>query len=190
MKKFVMLSVLGLALSQLTGCAALVVGGAATGAAVSVDRRTASTVIADQEIELRAFKRLREAFPSDTIGVSTTSYNRQVLLTGQVPDEPTRGKVDAIVRPIPDVRTVFNETVISPKISLTTEGTDATITAQVKARMVQDNRVPGIHVKVVTEMGVVYLMGLVTRAEANAAAEVASLTNGVTRVVKLFEYID
>ena len=190
MKKLVLLSVLGLALSQLTGCAALVVGGAATGAAVSVDRRTASTVIADQEIELRAFKRLREAFPSDTIDVSTTSYNRQVLLTGQVPDEPTRGKVEAIVRPIPDVRTVFNETVISPKISLTTEGTDTTITAQVKARMVQDNRVPGLHVKVVTEMGVVYLMGLVTRAEANAAAEVASLTSGVTRVVKLFEYID
>lgn len=190
MKKFVMLSALGLALAQLTGCAALVIGGAATGAAVSVDRRTASTVIADQEIELRAFKRLREAFPSDTIDVSTTSFNRQVLLTGQVPDEPTRSKVEAIVRPIPDVRTVFNETVISPKISLTSEGTDGTITAQVKARMIQDNRVPGIHVKVVTEMGVVYLMGLVTRAEANAAAEVASLTSGVTRVVKLFEYID
>ena len=190
MKKFVMLSVLGLALSQLTGCAALVVGGAATGAAVSVDRRTASTVSADQEIELRAFKRLREAFPSDTTDISTTSFNRQVLLTGQVPDDASRSKAEAIVRPIPDVRTVLNETVIAPKISLTTEGTDATITAQVKARMIQDNRVPSIHVKVVTEMGVVYLMGLVTRAEANAAAEVASLTSGVTRVVKLFEYID
>ena len=190
MKKFVMLSVLGLSLLQLTGCAALVVGGAATGAAVSVDRRTASTVIADQEIELRAFKRLREAFPSDKVSVSTTSFNRQVLLTGQVPDEPTRNQVEAIVRPIPDVRTVFNETVISPQISLTSKGTDASLTAQVKARMIQDNRVPGIHVKVVSEMGVVYLMGLVTRAEANAAAEVASLTSGVTRVVKLFEYID
>ena len=190
MKNILVLSVLGVALSQLTGCAALVVGGAATGAAVSVDRRSASTVIGDQEIELRAFKRLRENFPNDTIDVSTTSFNRQVLLTGQVPDQTTRGKVEAIVRPIPDVRTVFNETVISPKISLTAEGTDASLTAQVKARMIQDKRVPSIHVKVVSEMGVVYLMGLVTHAEASAAAEVASLTSGVTRVVKLFEYID
>ena len=190
MKNILVLSVLGLSLSQLTGCAALVVGGAATGAAVSVDRRSASTVIGDQEIELRAFKRLRESFPNDTIDVSTTSFNRQVLLIGQVPDQATRGKVEAIVRPIPDVRTVFNETVISPKISLTAEGTDASLTAQVKARMIQDKRVPSIHVKVVSEMGVVYLMGLVTHAEANAAAEVASLTSGVTRVVKLFEYID
>ena len=190
MKNILVLSVLGVALSQLTGCAALVVVGAATGAAVSVDRRSASTVIGDQEIELRAFKRLRENFPNDTIDVSTTSFNRQVLLTGQVPDQTTRGKVEAIVRPIPDVRTVFNETVISPKISLTAEGTDASLTAQVKARMIQDKRVPSIHVKVVSEMGVVYLMGLVTHAEASAAAEVASLTSGVTRVVKLFEYID
>lgn len=189
MKKVLVLS-LGVALSQLTGCAALVVGGAATGAAVSVDRRAAGAVIGDQEIEVRAFKRLRENFPDDKVNVSTTSYNRQVLLTGQVPDETTRGKVEAIVRPIPDVRTVFNETVISPQISLTSKGTDASLTAQVKARMLQDNRVPGVHVKVVTEMGVVYLMGLVTHAEASAAAEVASLISGVTRVVKLFEYID
>ena len=190
MKNILVLSVLGVALSQLTGCAALVVGGAATGAAVSVDRRSASTVIGDQEIELRAFKRLREGFPNDTIDVSATSYNRQVLLTGQVPDQAARGKVETIVRPIPDVRTVFNETVISPQISLTSKGTDASITAQIKARMLQDKRVPSIHVKVVTEMGVVYLMGLLTHAEASGAAEVASLTSGVTRVVKLFEYID
>lgn len=189
MKNILVLS-LGVALSQLTGCAALVVGGAATGVAVSMDRRTASTVIGDQEIELRAFKRLRENFPDDRVKVSTTSFNRQVLLTGQVPDETTRSKVEAIVRPIPDVRTVFNETVISPQISLTAKGTDASLTAQVKARMLQDKRVPAIHVKVVSEMGVVYLMGLVTRAEGNAATEVASLTSGVARVVKLFEYID
>ena len=129
MKNILVLSVLGVALSQLTGCAALVVGGAATGAAVSVDRRSASTVIGDQEIELRAFKRLREGFPNDTIDVSATSYNRQVLLTGQVPDQAARGKIETIVRPIPDVRTVFNETVISPQISLTSKGTDASLAA-------------------------------------------------------------
>jgi len=189
MKNILVLS-LGVALLQLTGCAALVVGGAATGAAMSVDRRSTGTVISDQEIELRAFKRLRETFPQDSVSVSATSFNRQLLLTGQVPDEATRSKVGAVVKPIPDVRAVLNETIISPLTSLTSEGNDASITAQIKTRMLQDRRVPSIHVKVVTEVGVVYLMGLVTHAEASAATEVASLTSGVTKVVKLFEYID
>ena len=190
MKNMLIGSVLGLACLQLTGCAAVLVGGAATGAAVSVDRRTAGTVVGDQEIELRAFKRLRENFPTDSISVSATSFNRQLLLTGQVPDEPTRAKVEAVVRPIPDVRTVFNETAISGATSFTSAGNDASLTAQIKARMLQDNRVPGIHVKVVTEVGVVYLMGLLSRAEAEAATEIARSTGGVTKVVKLFEYID
>ena len=190
MKNILMVSVLGLAFSQLTGCAALVVGGAATGAAVSVDRRSAGAVIGDQEIELRAFKRLRESFPKDTINVSATSYNRQLLLTGQVPDAATRSKVETVVRPIPDVRTVFNETTVTGPISYTTQGNDTSLTALVKARMLQDNRVPSLHVKVVTEVGVVYLMGLLSHAEASAATEVASLTSGVTKVVKLFEYLD
>ena len=190
MKNILLLSVLGIACLQLTGCAAVLVGGAATGAAVSVDRRTAGTVVGDQEIEFRAFSRLRENFPKDTHSVSATSFNRQLLLTGQVPDEVTRTKVEAVVRPIPDVRAVFNETVVSGATSFTSKGNDASITAQVKARMVQDSRVPGLHVKVVTEAGVVYLMGLLTQAEAEAATEVARSTGGVTKVVKLFEYIN
>lgn len=190
MKNILLMSAMGLALLQLTGCAAVLVGGAATGAAVSVDRRTAGTVVGDQEIELRAFNRLRENFPKDSMSVSATSFNRQLLLTGQVPDEATRTKVEAVVRPIPDVRSVVNETAVSGATSFTSKGNDASLTAQIKTRMLQDRRVPSIHVKVVTEAGVVYLMGLLTHAEAEAAAEVASLTGGVTKVVKLFEYID
>ncbi len=190
MKSILVGSILGFACLQLTGCAAVVVGGAATGAAVSLDRRTAGTVVGDQEIELRAFNRLRENFAKGSISVSATSYNRQLLLTGQVPDEATRTKVEATVRPIPDVRTVFNETAVSGATSFTSEGNDASLTAQIKARMLQDKRVPSIHVKVVTEAGVVYLMGLLTHAEADAATEVARSTGGVIKVVKLFEYID
>ena len=122
--------------------------------------------------------------------LSATSFNHRLLLTGQVPDEATRTKVEAVVRPIPDVRTVFNETVVSGATSFTSAGNDASLTTQVKARMLQDNRVPSIHVKVVTEAGVVYLMGLLTHAEADAATEVARGTSGVTKVVKLFEYIN
>ena len=190
MKSILLVSALGIACLQLTGCAAVLVGGAATGAAVSVDRRTAGTVVGDQEIELRAFNRLRENFPKGSHSVSATSFNHQVLLTGQVPDDATRIKVEAIVRPIPDVRTVFNETAVSGATSLTSKGNDTNLTAQIKARMLQDKRVPGIHVKVVTEIGVAYLMGLLTHAEADAATEVARNTGGVTKVVKLFEYID
>lgn len=190
MKNILLMSAMGLSLLQLTGCAAVLVGGAATGAAVSVDRRSAGTVVGDQEIELRAFNRLRENFPKDSMSVSATSYNRQLLLTGQVPDEATRTKVETVVRPIPDVRSVFNETAVSGATSLTSNGNDASLTALIKTRMLQDPRVPSIHVKVVTEAGVVYLMGLLTHAEANAAAEVASLTSGVAKVVKLFEYLD
>jgi osmotically-inducible protein OsmY len=95
-----------------------------------------------------------------------------------------------VVRSIPDVRTVFNETVVSGVTSLTSDSNDVAITTQVKTRMLQDDHVPSIKVKVVTEAGVVYLMGLVTRPEGEAAAKVASTTGGVTKVVKLFEYIN
>lgn len=190
MKKTLALSLLGIALSQLAGCAAVVVGGAATGAAVVTDRRTAGVFVSDQEIELRAFNRLREAFPQGGVSVSVTSYNRQVLLTGQVPDEATRTKVGETVRAIPDVRAVFNETAVSGVTSLTSDSNDTTITTKIKTRMLRDDRVPSTKVKVVTEAGVVYLMGLVSKAEGEAAADVSSTTGGVTKVVKLFEYIN
>jgi osmotically-inducible protein OsmY len=174
--------------AQLTGCAAVVVGGAATGASVATDRRTAGVYVGDQEIELRATNRLSEAFPKNNI--SSTSYNRQVLLTGQVGDEATKARATDIVRGIPDVRNVFNELAVEGPTSLTSDANDVSITTQVKARMIRDERVPGIKIKVVTEVAVVYLMGLVTQEEADVAAQIASTTSGVKRVVTLFEYIN
>ncbi|MBW8328467.1 MAG: BON domain-containing protein [Thiobacillus sp.] len=189
MNKLIPIALVAVALSQLHGCAAIVVGGAATGAAVATDRRTAGVFVGDQEIELRAMTRLREAFPQKTENISTTSYNRQVLLTGQVPDESTRARATDIVKGVPEVRTVFNELSVSGVTSLTSQASDTTITGNVKARLLRDNRVPGTQIKVVTEAGVVYLMGLVTQAEAGIATEIARTTSGVTKVVTLFETV-
>ena len=189
MNKLIQIALVGVALSQLHGCAAVAVGGAAVGTSVALDRRTAGVYVGDQEIELRAMARLREAFPQKTDNISATSYNRQVLLTGQVPDETTRARATEVVKAIPDVRTVFNELSLAGATSLTSDATDAGTTGQVKTRLLRDERVPGTKIKVVTESSVVYLMGLVTQAEANVATEIARTTAGVTKVVTLFEYI-
>jgi osmotically-inducible protein OsmY len=190
MNRLIQIALVGVALSQLHGCAAVVVGGAATGAAVAIDRRTAGAYVGDQEIELRAMSRLSEAFPEKSVNISTTSYNRQVLLTGQVPDEATRARATTVVKSVPEVKTVFNELAIAGVTSLTTQTSDSTITGNVKTRLLGNERVSANNIKVVTETGVVYLMGLVTRSEASAATDIARTTSGVTRVVTLFEYID
>lgn len=191
MNKLIQIALAGLVLSQLQGCApAVVAGGAATGASVALDRRTAGVFLGDQEIEFRAQSRLGEAFPDKAGKISTTSYNRQVLLTGQVLDEATRIRAGEIAKGIPEVRTVFNELSVSGATSLTSEANDAGITSKVKTRLLRDESVPGTQVKVVTEAGVVYLMGLVTQNEAKVATEIARTTGGVTKVVILFEYIN
>lgn len=184
------LALVAVVATQLQGCAAIVVGGVATGAAVATDRRTAGVFVSDKEIALRATNRLREAFPQKTDNINVTSYNRQVLVTGQVPDEDTRARATEVIQGIPDVRTVFNELVISGVTSLTSDANDVSITSKVKARMLRANDVPGTKIKVVTEAGVVYLMGLVSEAEAQSATEIARTTAGVSKVVTLFEYID
>jgi osmotically-inducible protein OsmY len=190
MNKLIHAALIGAVVSQLGGCAAAVVGGAAVGTSVALDRRTAGVYVSDQEIELRALARLREAFPQKTDNISATSYNRQVLLTGQVPDETTRSRATDVVKGIPDVRTVFNELTLSGVTSLTSGANDVAITSQVKTRMLGDDRVPGTKIKIVTEAGVVYLMGLVSQAEAEAATNIARTTSGVTKVVTLFEYLN
>lgn len=189
MNKLIPIALIGLALSQLHGCAAVVVGGAATGAAVATDRRTTGVFVGDQEIELRAMTRLREALLDKNGKISVTSYNRQVLLTGQVPDDSTRARATDIVRNVPEVRTVFNELSVSGVTSLTSRANDTTITGNVKTRLLRDDRVTGTQIKVVTESGVAYLMGLVTQTEAGVATEIARTTSGVTKVVTLFEIV-
>ncbi len=190
MKKFAWAALFAASLPLMHGCAAVVVGGAATAVVVADDRRSAGAVVEDQEIELRALNRLREAFPEKAVSVSTVSYNRQVLLVGQVPDEATRAKVADTVKAIPGVTRVFNETAVAGVTSYTSAANDAAITTKVKARLAKGDAVQSNHVKVVTEAAVVYLMGLVKKDEGEAAGKIAASTAGVTRVVKLFEYID
>ena len=191
MKNLIHIALAGLVLSQLQGCVTAVVGGAAaTGSAVALDRRTAGVFVGDQEIELRAQSRLSDAFPKNSGTISTTSYNRQVLLTGQVLDESARTRAGEIVKGVPDVRAVYNELSVSGATSLTSDANDTAITSKVKARMVRDEKVPGTKIKIVTETAIVYLMGLVTKDEAMIATEIARTTSGVTKVVVLFEYIN
>jgi osmotically-inducible protein OsmY len=133
---------------------------------------------------------MRGSFPQASVSVSITSFNHNVLLTGQVPDEATKAKVNEVIKGIPKVHTVYNEVTVSGVPSLTSEANDSSITTQIKTKLLDGKGVSFNHVKVVTEAGVVYLMGLLTHAEADEAAKVAAATGGVVRVVKVVEYID
>jgi osmotically-inducible protein OsmY len=177
-----------LALSTLSGCAAVVVTGAATGALMADDRRTSATYVMDQEIELKASNRLREKNLND-VYVSFTSFNRRALITGQAPNEAIKAEMTDIARSVPNVRDVVNEITLGAPSSFPTHSNDAYITTAVKARLLNAKQLDANHVKVVTESGVVYLMGLVKQAEGDLAAEQAASTSGVKRVVKVFEYI-
>jgi osmotically-inducible protein OsmY len=175
--------------TQLAACIPIIAaGGAATGV-MAADRRTSGTYIEDQGIELKARQAIDEQI-GDAIHASVTSFNRNVLLTGEAYDANGKTKAEAIVRNIENVRNVINEIIIAPKSSMTNRGKDSYITSKVKARLVTDHRFPANYVKVVTERSTVYLMGLVTKQEAEQAVEIASSTEGVDKVVKVFEYIE
>lgn len=175
----------------LQGCAPAVVGGAATGASVAYDRRTTGTVIDDQGIEFKAAYALfnnKEIYDQSHINV--TSYNGIVLLTGETPSESLKQKVTEEVKKIPKVRRIHNELAIAAPSALPSRSSDGWITSKVKAKMTTDERIDPFHVKVVTERGIVYLMGMISRAEADRAVNLVKNTAGVQRVVKVFEYID
>lgn len=176
--------------TQLAACVpAAVVGGAAAGGAMVADRRTTGIFIEDQGIELKAEKAIIEQI-GDNIHANVTSYNRNVLITGEAFNEEGKAKAEAIVKNIENVRSVTNEVVIAAKTSLGGRSNDTYITSKVKASMVTENRFQANYVKVVTENSVVYLMGLVTHKEADDAAEIARNVDGVETVVKVFEYLD
>jgi osmotically-inducible protein OsmY len=189
MRKTLVAAVLGMALLQLQGCVPLVATGAGAGVLMATDRRTSGTYIEDQEIELRTANRIREAFPADNVHTDVASFNRTVLLVGEVPDEATKQKIYAIATGVTNVHSVFNEIAIGAPTDLSARTNDAYITTKVKSRFVDAKRFPITVVKVTTENGVVYLMGMVTEQEAADAAEIASTTSGVEKVVKLFEYV-
>jgi osmotically-inducible protein OsmY len=175
---------LALPLAGCVGVAAVGVGAAA----LSVeDRRTTGTQVEDEGIELRASNRVSERF-SDKAHVNITSFNRNVLITGEASNEQTRADIEKMVAAVPGVRGVTNDMQIGGVTALTSRANDAGITGKVKARFLDAGRFSPVHVKVVTENGVVYLLGMVTEAEANSAVEVARTTGGVRKVVKVFEY--
>ena len=181
-------ALIGLTVPALQGCFPVVAAGAGTAVLSALDRRTSGTQVEDEGIELRAGNRLREKL-GNRANVSVTSYNRNVLLTGQVADEATLAEAAAIVSEVPNVRGVSNETEIAGVSSLTQRSNDALVTSKVKARILDSQRVNANHVKVVTENGRVYLMGLLTEAEGRAAKEVAASTSGVRKVVAIIETI-
>ena len=176
------------ALPLLNGCAAIAVGGTATGAVMADDRRTVGTITEDQGIELKAANRISEKFPNAHINV--TSYNRMVLLTGEASDAAAKEEMGKIARAVVNVRGVYNEIQVAGNSSLTARANDAYLTSKVKARFLDAQKFDVVHVKVVTEANTVYLLGLVTHKEANDATEIARTTGGVQRVVRVFEYLD
>jgi osmotically-inducible protein OsmY len=155
---------------------------------VAEDRRTVGTMTEDQGIELRAASRIEEKIKDAHINI--TSYNRAVLLTGEVPTEAAKAEAERTARAVDNVRSVFNELQVAGNSSLQARTNDSVITSKVKARFVDAGKFSPLHVKVVTENGVVYLLGLVKRQEAADATEVARTTGGVRKVVRVFEYLD
>lgn len=177
-----------LALSLLAGCAPLIVGGAMVGGAmVAVDRRTAGAQFEDQAIELKAANRIGELRPN--VHVNVTSYNRMVLLTGEVGAEADRAALKAAVEAIENVRSVVDETAVMGNSSLTARTNDTVLSGKVKATLLDAGDLKSSAIKVVTERGTVYLMGRVVEREASQAAQLASRVGGVQKVVRVFELL-
>ena len=172
----------------LQGCFPVVAAGAATGAMMAADRRSSGAYVEDEGLEWKVGNRIKERF-GEAAHVNVTAFNRVVLLTGDISDEAGRSALDQIAAGVPNVRGVTNEVQVAGASSLTSRGNDAVVTSKVKARFVDDNGFSANHVKVVTEAGTVFLMGLVTREEADQATEIARTTSGVRKVVRVFEYI-
>tara|TARA_R110001583_G_scaffold173287_1_gene327212 strand:- start:53845 stop:54420 length:576 start_codon:yes stop_codon:yes gene_type:complete len=175
----------------LQGCAAAVVTGAATGAAVVHDRRSAGTVLDDQGIEIKVSGLLfKNKNIYDQSHINATSYNGIVLLTGETPNEALKQQVTKEVQTLVNVRRIHNELLIAAPSSLPSRSSDAWITSKIKAKLTADEYIDPFFIKVVTEHGIVYLMGLVSRAEADRVVGIVTQSAGVQRVIKIFEYTD
>lgn len=188
LRALALIALLGLA-PQLQGCFPLIAGGAGATILALDDRRSAGAQTEDKEVDLRGEARVNERF-GDKVHINVTSYNRNVLITGEAPDAATKAEIEKIVREIRNVRGVVNEIQIAGASSYSSRGNDSYITSKVKARFIDNAKAFSVnHVKVVTESSVVYLLGLVTRAEAEEAVEIARTTGGVQKVVRVFEYV-
>jgi osmotically-inducible protein OsmY len=180
-------AVLLLALSM-SACAPILVASVAGSALVATDRRTSGTQLEDETIELRASSKVRDMF-GEKVHVNVTSYNRQVLLTGEVPSDKERQAVAGIVEKVENVKSVVNELSVMPNASLGSRSNDLVVTGKIKASLVDSRDLFANAFKVVTERNTVYLMGRVTQREADSATQVIRNVSGVNKVVRLFEII-
>ncbi len=172
----------------LAGCFPAAVVGVGAGALMVADRRITETYLADEAIEMRASSRIGEKFGSEA-HVNVTSYNRMLLLTGEVPTAEAKAELGKIMATVPNVKSVSNEVLVAPASTIAGRSTDTYTTSKVKARFVDYNKFAANKVKVVTEWGTVFLLGLVTQREADEAVDIARTTGGVQKVVRLFEII-
>ena len=177
------------AATSLSGCAAVLLGGAFIGGSLVVmDRRSTGTQVDDESIELKSVNRVNEVL-GDRGRVSVTSYNRLVLITGEVPDAAAKAKVEQAVSRIENVRGIVNELAVGFSSSIGTRSNDTLITSKVKASLIDAKDLQSNSFKVVTERGIVYLMGVVTEREAKRASDVARGVGGVVKVVRVFDIV-
>jgi len=179
---------LGAALACFGGCVPLMVGGAVMGGLVATDRRTSGTVVEDEGIELKAAARIRENL-GQRVHVNITSYNRQVLLTGEVPSAQDKQLVEQAVLQTENVRNVVNELDVLGSSTLTQRSSDTVVTGRVKAALLDAKDLFSNSFKIVTERGTTYVMGRVTQREANRATDIITSTQGVQKVVRVLEII-
>ena len=175
-------------LATLPGCFPLVATGMGAAILVADDRRTTGSIVDDEAIENKALLRIQQRH--NEAHVNVTSFNRIVLITGEARSAEVRSDIERIVREVENVRSVQNEMSVGQTTTLMLRGNDSVQTSKVKARMLDANKFRANHVKVVTENGIVYLMGLVKRQEAQDATDISRTTSGVQRVVRVFEYMD
>jgi osmotically-inducible protein OsmY len=175
-------------LPMLQGCVPVIAAGVTTGVLAAIDRRSIGAQTEDETIEWKTEHAVKEKF-GDKVHVDYTSYNRKVLLTGEVPSAEIRSEIERIVLGVNNVRGVYNELAVSGHSSYSARSNDAYITSKVKGRFIDANKFNVVHVKVITESGGVYLLGLVTQQEAEAAVELARTTSGVMKVINVMEII-
>lgn len=177
------------ALWSLAGCAPLIVGGAAVmGGMLATDRRTSGTVVEDEGIEIKAASRIRDSL-FERAHVNVTSYNRQVLLTGEVPSAQDKQLVEKIVAGVDNVRNIVNELEVLGNSTLTQRSSDSLVTGRAKAALLDSQDLFANAFKITTERGTTYMMGRVTQREAKRATDIISGTSGVQRVVRVLEII-
>jgi osmotically-inducible protein OsmY len=182
------LFLLALCVPVLAGCFGAAAVGVGAGALVLTDRRISEAYITDQGIELRAGNRIDEKY-RDKVHVNVTSFNRMLLLTGEAPSPEIKADIEKLTSGVPGVKSISNELAIAGPSSLGGRSNDTYITSKVKARFVDTGKFSANHVKVVTEAGVVFLLGIVTQTEADDAVEIARTTGGVQKVVRVFEIV-